>query len=350
MPWDRAPLNLTSGTRVYIEPPRRPEEDRPIELFISPFSPERWSDLWQLELVLSDRCGLLGQLCSFLRDHGVMPLVAETSSFDCGDQHKVVVFCDCRRYTGGTLDLDSERRGQRERMDLHELRAAIATEFVEALVFANGIEPNISLTRNTSHHRAFRRLKSRRRSIESATVDRGKLRLPNTLVSWIEDIIRKRFADTRYMIVSDSGERALRGFVTTDESRVVHLRGSLQGPTDAMLAVTLQQLHSKKFDVLGTRLRFGLLDDAAGEQRQGWRTLDVFLRVPRELASLNTEELGLQIDRLAASVSHTTNHKLLLRICPDDETRRTSERRRHPPKRVQIQDPAADRARGVGQA
>ncbi|HEY5955689.1 MAG TPA: hypothetical protein VIV60_04010, partial [Polyangiaceae bacterium] len=251
--WDRAPLNLIDGSVLHIEPPRRPEPGRPIEVFISPFIPDCWGDLWHLEVSFLERVGVIAALFDLLRRSDVTPLAAETSTCASGERHKAVIVCDCRKYAS-SLDADAATRMSRELAELQGLRALVAAEFLEDLVFTNGLEPHLRLVRNAGHFRAYKRLQHRRREAQPAVIEDGRLWLPAAVVNHIRRETSADFSLANCMVVSDSSDRCLRLFLTSDQARVFHVRGKVEGESSMAVSNLLLELQRRKFDLLGARL------------------------------------------------------------------------------------------------
>jgi hypothetical protein len=282
-------------------------------MFISPFAPDRWIDLWQLELVFTERSGILAELMKFLKTQAIVPVVAETCSVDSGERHKTTILCDCRDYKGGSLDCDLNARASRDRMELNELRAAIAVEFIGDLAFPNGVDPHISLVRNDGHFRAARLLDGRRRPPIPVEVERGTLALPKAIAQQIEGIMRVELAATRYLVISDSAERTLRVFFVPDSMMIAHVTASLHGPTPDLLTATLATLHGSGFDIVSSRLRFATYEHARpGQDRTRSRTFDLFLRPP-DRTEWTVEGLSRVFEAISEEVSESTGHKLHLK-------------------------------------
>ena len=131
--------------------------------------------------------------------------------------------------------------------------------------------------------------------------------------------MKAKLSKTRYTVVSDSVDRVLRVFMTTENSRVIHLRATLKGPTDVLLSELLSGLREERFDVLGSRLRFGLRQNATGAERERWRTLDIFLRLTDDLRCLTFAQLDGVVDNVSRSVSQKTRYETTVKITRDPE-------------------------------
>jgi hypothetical protein len=289
-PCDCAPLNLVSGSVVYVEPPRRPELGRPISVFMSPFPPDCWGDLWHLEMSFQDRVGVMAALFELLRKLNVVPLAAESCTFASGEHHKAVVVCDCRAYKSD-LDASHEVRIKRELAELQGLRAMVAAEFLEDLVFTNGFEPHLRLVRNAGHFRAFKRLRSRRREPQTATVADGYVRLPSAVIDHIQKETNTRLSDMNGAVVSDTSDRCLRLFVVGNQAGAMHLRVTLPPTAAGGSAVVFSAFLRRNFDILGSRLNTTAFEADGGNTRPHTQ-LELYLRPPVELAHYTDDQLS----------------------------------------------------------
>jgi hypothetical protein len=302
---DRAVAHITHGTIVYVMPPRRPDPDQPLELFASPFAYERWSDLWQLEMLVRDRPGLLADVVALLKRSGIVPLTLETCAFDIAEHHKILILCDCRDYQSA-LDLDHRRRKERERMTLSELHATLSVEFIEDLAFTNGTEPHIRLGRNEAHFRAARNAAARRRKPEAVVVEGNTIELPLSLVRQIESDLRAVITDLRYFVVPDPLEGILRFFFFVTSMPIVRIRATLSGPIHELLASTLDVLRRRNFNVLSIRMRFGYSGQGGEKERMNLRVLDLFAKLPDKLA--DRDETSLKELMVAVSTELSATH------------------------------------------
>jgi hypothetical protein len=110
--------------------------------------------------------------------------------------------------------------------------------------------------------------------------------------------------------------------MASSASRVIHVRATLKGPTDVLLASLLDGLRDKEFDVLGSRLRFALRESSSGPEREKWRTLDIFLRLTGKLLSLTAAQLKTLVNEIGLTVVRSTQSDLILGVTEDDEDSR----------------------------
>jgi hypothetical protein len=174
------------------------------------------------------------------------------------------------------------------------LHAELAAEFIENLIFVNGADPALSLARNESHFRAYKRLPPGRRQAEIGSVGPRWMQLPGPIVRRIEDLLDTKLGNTQHLVVSDSEDRVLRVHFSSARSSIVHVRASFDGRVDQSAYTLLRLLSERGFDVLGSRLRSGLRSPVAGPAESDAVTfgcLDVFMRMPAGLIDWSRAQL-----------------------------------------------------------
>lgn len=237
------PYDLTLGLLV-------PTGQQIPEVVVSPFPAETWSDLWRIELEVLNRPGLLAQLVNLLADRHVATVLAEATIQEDGVVATITLIADCRGYAS-QLDLDTERRARRPRPELRDLSAFIAVNFIQDLIFVDGVNPQLKLRRLHSYFRLARG-DTRLRDVTTVAVHRGRVELPPSTLEEIRAALGERAeaSEVRTTLLADPSHRLLRVLFSASDRGVIGVRVFLHAPEPGLIAVVLQRLEERSFDIV----------------------------------------------------------------------------------------------------
>ncbi len=299
--WNRAPLNLSAGTRVFAAALL---DDSPVlpEIVVTTFPPDIWGDLWRIELDVYQSPGLLAQVLGLLRDQRVHILAAESTALDAGHVHAISLLADCRDYASNG-DLTTDARSQMQRPELRDLHAYLAATFIKDFVFANGETPRLRVRRLYSYYRCRERLRSGELgSTVDLVINNGELFLPDAIMEPVRDSLGAPADPIRAMILTDSKDRIMRVLFSLPNTGVIHIRVFFRYAVHVP-ALILSIIDQASFDIIRSQLRQGLFRPPSNLRpaiSTEYATLDLLLK------NLYAESTASDQDLLAVIRSRLT--------------------------------------------
>lgn len=256
-PENRAPLGLARGTTAFAI--RRPQS---IDFALSPFAPDFWSDLWQIEIQLHDRRGQLAGIVKVFDEYGLQVLSQESrkaADEDYAVKHFAVW---AGRYTskvdGSFRDRERDPRGM-----LDGLRKLLLGEFLTDLRLTDGLDVRLTVNRNWPHYYLARTVDFVPGGSEEPYADLfelqigkyGWVRLPDELLPPTADKERIVWASTNARSRLLHATQLSTATPHNLASLVVHFSGN-----DRLMNAILASLSRHSYSIIRSQLRPGWLD------------------------------------------------------------------------------------------
>jgi len=220
----RAPLNLDEFSTCYATVLQGGSLQTSLyhsnvnELFVSPFEPNLWGDLWHLNLTLIDRPGLIKSLISLLNDQKIEVLGHEGSATHRLRNHLSFII-SCANYSS-INDGRSTDRIFSKKVSLGDLQDLIVSCFITDFDWDMMDVPKISLRRLGEHNATFRRLRI------------AGLSNPTTLEHQSESFRYGYRSPVKNSVFSDSSEFTWDGKVLEPPRRCYIVNMPIQNSTD----------------------------------------------------------------------------------------------------------------------
>jgi hypothetical protein len=281
--WLRAPLALSSGTRVFLVPVGFSPRLNASELVLSVYPPELWGDLWRLEADLREEPGALVRILEILDSFRIRVVTSETFSTGRRQHHSITMILDCSRYASAR-DLSSEERSNLPNPQLVGVYSQLAAELISLLVFTDRSTPRLRLRRIHSYHAIYEELAGSIASSDGVIAD-GRIALGREMLGRALTTFQQHpsFSPTsgppRAMLVADSKDRLLRAVLTLPDLGLVHARLFFRGG-ETILSTIVREIHHANFDIVRAQVRGGLYRaprDLSTAHPAEWTTVDVVL-------------------------------------------------------------------------
>lgn len=258
--WNRAPLNLSNNTRIFLALIKdNYEEHRLIpEIIVTPFAPETWADIWRIEFDVNKRPGLFARVLEIFVDLRIDVLVAETTAVSSDNQHTLSFLVDMSKYEMQGDNTPTDRRNI-QNLQLKSLFTVLTAKLIRCLIFSDGLTPRIRIRRLHSYFRCHQRLSEKKLSKPTeAIVKKGFVNIDKLLLTDIRKQLKASNRETlRSMVLSDSKDRIIRILFTLPNRGFLHLRIHMSNKP-IVLKEVVNTIKDSNFEIVRSHLRLGL--------------------------------------------------------------------------------------------
>lgn len=267
VPWATGAPGVESKADNYLYRVAISEESSIVELILTPFPRQLWTDLWYIKMMSRETKGIVARLSSLMRERKINIVGMDSSTTLQGSYHSSCIALDCRGYTN-TADGNHDNRRSNPEARLSQLQDEMVLEFIHDLRFFHPSFPCISIERDLtlwSLERAATEsgtmLPEKRVSLQD-----GYFVIPEKEINWI----RGRFqgADECSLVSFDAESYLIRVILFFKNQGIVPLALTFDNTPGAIAALT-KALREGGCNILGTR--FLSVDE---ERMFAWIVLD----------------------------------------------------------------------------
>ena len=297
-------------------------------LFISPYHPDCWGDLWRMEIQFHDEVGQLNKLIDLFDHHRIHILHASSRNSFKSKYHVKYFMLDCTHYHS-EIDMTSTERFASSYDDMIGLRYLLQLEFIESIRLLDDGRPRLRISRNLVHLNMAQDYEKPARHQNHLELIRKETRIQNSRVPIPSNIHPRPLT---YAVVTTNAKAHVIycSFNEGQKHQSCHVFFHFDGRMGQLGAIT-RTLKENQFNVIRSQLRQGLLPDKKRQRlrgkdlkiAEGWTqpfTLNVLVEAQHALAVRGSTIF----DRLAAVFTEDLKEKriFMFESRPQDLQRR----------------------------